>query len=133
MKLKCLCILFLDITRIRKGTYDTHDRIITVRPTLLEKAYVSVPQSVEGYALGKNRLLFLVDLKNLVAVSRGSVVITAKEVQDMMDKLEALAHNKYWKFLSGKAMDIVEMLIMMGAGYGFLRLAEFFIVNAFGK
>ena len=132
MKIKCLCVLFYDITRIKKGTFESKERVITVRPSLFEKVHIAVPTAVDGYSLGKNRLLFLCDLKTMIAVPRGKLEITQKQLDDIVTKLDLLSRNKFWRFLGGRAMDIIEMLITLFAGYGMFRLAEVFLVNAFG-
>jgi hypothetical protein len=117
---------------MKKGTFESKDRLITVRPSFFEKVHVAVPEGVNGYALAKNRLLFLVDLPHLIAISHGTVQITSKEAQDMITKLDLLSRNKWWRALAGHGMDLIETLITMGAGYGFLRLVEIFLTHAFG-
>lgn len=134
MKIKgCLCVLFSEITRVKKGTYETKERMITVRPSLFEKVSIAVPAGVEGYALPRTKVLFLVDLQHLVAINKGGVVMDEKTAMEVMTKLDLLSRNKWWRFLGGRAMDMIEMLITMGAGYGFLRLVEVLIVNVFHK
>lgn len=132
MKLKCMCVLFYDIARFKKGSYETTNKIITVRPSLFEKISVAVPEGIKAYGYKKDKLLFLIDVKHLLAVSWEQCfagTISEKTLQDFASKFGLMSRDKTWKFLGARGMDIVEMLITMGAGYGFFRLVEVMLMQ----
>lgn len=113
--------------RLKKGVLNSEKRLIQIRLGLTEKVGVLVPDGVEGVPMKRGgRVFFLVDLKKLVAVPCGDVIINDEKLKV---KIEILLRTQYWKYLANKSMDVVTILITMGAGYGFLRFAEYFLSN----
>ena len=133
MKVKVWCFLISDKIKIKSGKWDIEKSLIDCRPSLFEKICIAVPKGVEGVPFKKNRVAFLVDAKHLLCVRFGGVDVSCEEIKEIATKLELYSRNKFWRFLGGRAMDIVELLITMCAGYGVLRWLEYFIQSIMAK
>lgn len=116
---------------IRKGWLDTDIKAVECRTRFFgDRIMCLVPDGVVPFKY-KKRYLFFADPAKKVCVPLGAVIINLGA--DFEAKIDLYMRNKFWKFLSTRGFDLVETLIMFGAGYGFLRLVEVFITQAFGK
>ena len=128
MKHKIYAILVGDKIRVKGAKLDDTAGLIECRVGWREKVTLNKPKEVHGISfkpfLKKERLAYFVDMKNLTAVPLGSVDLQDKEFKT---KMEVLSRDKFWKFLGGRGLDLIEYLIVMGCGYGVLRWLEYFI------
>lgn len=133
--MRCCCLVRDNkgVLRIKKGKYDMVDRVGSVRMSLRNTASFVIPSDVNPEPFGK-RALFFVDVEKWMAVPLGAIKgLTERDLMDIKTKLELLGRNKFWRFLGGRSMDLMELLITLGAGYGFFRLVEVLIMSMFGK
>ena len=112
-------------TIVRAAKFHVSKRIITCRVRWRENITIEVAGGVEplfNYKKGKG--LWIVDFSRLVALPIGDVVIEDKNVKE---KLDLISQSAFWRALGGRAIGLVETLILLAAGYGCLRLVEFLI------
>lgn len=131
-KEKCYVLLLMgNKSKVKGGKFDLEDGIIYYG--FRGRKTAVIPFDVKGVPYKRNRLLFAVDVAKSMAVSVGEgVEIDSAEVDKMQSKLDLLMRNKFWRFVGGRYMGLVETVIMLGAGYGFLRLVELLITRMFG-
>lgn len=127
LKHKIYCILVSDKVRVKKGKLDDTTNLIECRVGWREKVTVNKPNNVSGIPYKKGhatRMAYFVDMATLTCVPLGSVDLLDDEFKT---KMEVISRDKFWKFLGGRGLDLVEYLIVMGCGYGVLRWLEYFI------
>lgn len=127
LKHKIYAVLVGDKIRIKKAKLDDTTNLIECRVGWREKVTINKPMFVHGIPFkkrGGNRLTYFVDMEQLTCVPLGSVDLVDGEFKT---KMELLTRDKFWKFLGGRGLDLVEYLIVMGCGYGVLRWLEYFI------
>lgn len=114
--------------QIRKGSLDLDIHAVDCRPGFLrERQVFTVPEGVGPYPYKKKNMLYFVDVVNKVCVGLGSTtgVISA----DNEAKVDLYSRNKFWRFVGGRALGIIEMLIYLAAGYGAFKLVEILITS----
>lgn len=143
MKEKCFAgLLSADVPfKIVRAKYDLDNRLLAFRvgfniPLLFTSPSeaVPVPLGVRPYPFKRGRgiaLLFLVDTANKVGCNHGQCIgdIDAQ----LRSKITSLCDNWFYKSMGKRKMDIVELLITLGAGYGFFRFAEYFLTSLFAR
>ena len=133
MKHKIYCILVSDKIRVKGAKLDDTSGLIECRVGWREKVTLNKPADVKGISykpmFKKERLAYFVDMATLSCVPLGSVDLLDKEFKT---KMEVLSRDKFWKFLGGRGLDLIEYLIVMGCGYGVLRWLEYFIGTTMG-
>lgn len=127
MKHKVYCILTSDKIRVKGGKLDDSTDLIECRVGWRERIMINKPKDVDGLPFKRGRLAYFVDMKNLSCVPLGSVDLQDTEFKTKMD---VLSRDKFWKFLGGRGLDLIEYLIVMGCGYGVLRWLEYFVQTA---
>lgn len=130
---KCFVLcMFGDRSVVKKGSYTVNTvggKVIEVQLGFRKKLNAVVPEGVSGVPFKRNRLLWLVDAEKREAVKVGKTLdIVDGKVEGM---LSLMLRDKFWKFVGSKALDWIELLITLGAGYGFFRLVEILIMEAF--
>jgi len=121
------CILVSDKIRVKGAKLDELTNLIECRVGWREKITINKPEGLDGIPFKRGRLAYFVDVPNLTCVPMGSVNLNDKEFKT---KMEVLSRDKFWKFLGGRGIDLIEYLIIMGAGYGVLRWLEYFVQTA---
>lgn len=125
MKQKVICLMKYDGGRFKKGVLNSEKKAIEIRLGLTEKIAIAVPDGVEGVPMKRGgRVFFVVDLKKLVAIPLGDVIINDEK---LTVKIGILLRTQYWKYLANKSVDLITTLIYFAAGYGILRFAEYII------
>lgn len=127
MKHKVWCILVSDKLRVKGAKLDDATDLIECRVGWREKVTLNKPKAVDGIPFkrrGGTRMAYFVDMSTLSCVPLGSVDLVDSEFKT---KMEVLSRDKFWKFLGGRGLDLIEYLIVMGCGYGVLRWLEYFI------
>lgn len=130
---KCyaLCISG-DRSKIRSGHYTVNTvggKVLEVRLGFRKRLSAVIREGVKGVPFKRNRLLWLVDVEKREAIKVGeSEGVVDGKVDGM---LSLMLRDKFWKFIGSRAFDWFEMLIMLGAGYGFFRLVEIFLSGLF--
>jgi len=132
---KCFTfLLFGHKSVIKKAKISPDMGLIECRVGWREKISIIVPDGVKGEPFRKNKLIFLVDVKSLMAKNWGEFAsVPQVELNEIKSKLNLIAQGKFWRFVGGRGLDLVETLVLLGAGYGFLRLVEDFIRLMFQK
>lgn len=77
---------------------------------------------------GRKRVIYLDDSSGCSYLPGSHVVVDAGNVAQ---RVEHAAQNKLWKHIGGHDLSTMEMLIYLGAGYGFFRWLEYFITTVF--
>lgn len=119
---------------IRRGVVDLDTRLIECRAKrFAKKENIVIPDNVRPlpYSKGFQKgVMYLVNMKEGFAVNYGSTEGIIDP--DVRAKIDLILRDRFWRFVGGRSLGLVETLIMFGAGYGFLRLLEIFLTNAFG-
>jgi hypothetical protein len=126
-----VCLVAKDYPlRIRKASLDLDIRAIKFKTWFLgERQMFVVPDGVEPYPYKKKNLLYFADPVKKVCVGLGGV--TGEVSAQLEAKLKLYSRNKFWQFVGGRALGLMETLIYLGAGYGFLRFAEYVLTSIF--
>jgi hypothetical protein len=120
--------------RIKSAVYDASNKLLTFNAGFMrDSTSVAVPDGVKTFPykpkFGRPSRVFLVDIANAQAVS----VLVAGEIDPKLAmKINLLAQNKLWKYLGGRALDLIETLIYLAAGFGIGRMIEIVLVTLFG-
>lgn len=127
---KCFALVFdsSGVKGLKKGKYDFSSRVGFVKLGFRKKVDFCIPIDVEPEPF-KKKVLFVVDIEKNMAVPFGNAQVDDKNFKS---KLSLLTRDKFWRFVGGRSLDIVEMLIIMGCGYGILRWLEYFISSIMG-
>lgn len=129
-------LLFGNKTIIKKADVASEDRVIYVnvggKVKNRKPSSFYIPKGVEGVPY-KKMMKYYCDVKTGFAIGLGKVVIDNKDINEIKADLVLIARKVFWKYVGGRAMTLTETLLCLGAGYGFLRLCEFFIITAFAK
>jgi hypothetical protein len=119
--------------QIRKASLDLDIRAVEFRMRFLgDRQMLVVPDGVEPYPYKKGRglgLLYFADPIKKVCVGLGEVtgVISA----ELDAKVDMYTRTKFWRFVGGRVLGLIETLIYLLAGYGLFRLLEIFIAGLF--
>ena len=80
-----------------------------------------------GFGRGRKSSLYFCDLDKLTCFNMGAVTGGLSEEDKSL--LRLLGRDKVWQFMGGRGLALLEYLLIMGAGYGFLRLVEVLILR----
>lgn len=136
------CLVSADIPlKIVKARYDADTRIVAFRKGFnIPHIYASpseacpVPLGVKPYPFKKRRgmgLVFLVDLDKMVCCNHGETMGVISET--LRSKIQMLVDTWFFKIMGKRRLDLVELLITLGAGYGFFRFAEYILTTLFSR
>lgn len=136
MWIKCkVALLNAGPMQVKKGKFSPDEGIIKCKVSFRNTMGFNVARGVESvpYKVGRRKVvpLWFVDVKSREAVTVGSLV--ADVDVNMGSKLDLLMRNQFWRFLGGRALDTLEMLLMLAAGYGIMRLIEFIVYAIFAE
>lgn len=123
--------------KIKKGFRNSYGFFIpdSAVPIEMEKGRGTMPLWIVNEKTSQALTLLTVTKGAILKTGEETDAITVKEETDNQahTKMNLLIKREFWKQVAQKLkLGTFETLIYLGAGYGFVRILEFFIVNAFG-